>query len=233
MCISAGLIGVPQLLASNVDPSRESINNCHKEYWIIFEHISGESLFDFAKRNKCNLRDGLRIARQILTIVKQIHDRNMIHRNIHPKNILVRGQSDEINLTLFDFDSAWYDGCQDITQQLGNDFYRMPQFEERRNIDSNSRDHQEFKQQRCSPTIDATGVCAILFWLITGREPRESRDISDSAPHNIRDNGKMITKKISDMTGKVNLHSANFIVYLSKPTGWKIKQAIIWRDILN
>jgi serine/threonine protein kinase len=207
--ISAELVGVPNLLVSNVD----TINNdqSSKELWVIMKHIDDETLAEYIKRNKPNLREALHITRQLLTIVKDVHARRVVHRNLQPKNILVNERSDidrvasssdidEISLTVVNFDSSWIDDYQwanivdDTNIQLGNDFYRMSQFEKRLN---------ENNQQQQSPTIDVTGVCAILFWMITDREPKESRDINETAPHYLPINAKMIEKKVTEIIGKV------------------------------
>ncbi len=165
--------------------------------------IDGERLTDYIKSNKVDLREALQITQQLLNIIKQIHARNVIHRDIQPKNILIN----QADMMLINFSSAWINDNQqaqsieDFNDQLGNNFYRMPQFEKR---------PDETEQFRYSPTIDTTGICAILFWLITGHEPKESQDIWGHPPHKLRDNPKIIENKIFELTGKTNNCSYNF-----------------------
>jgi serine/threonine protein kinase len=202
---------VPKLLASNVDAING--NQSNKELWTIMKPIDGERLSDYIKCNKSESREALQITRQLLTIIKQIHARNIIHRDIQPKNILVRQRSGiaEMNLMLINFGSAWSNDDQlkhsveDIDNQLGNDFYRMPQFEKRSSDTGQDDNNQQLKDSQYSPTIDTTGICAILFWLITGHEPKESQDIWGKAPHKLRDNPKIIEKKMTEVTGKIKL----------------------------
>jgi tRNA A-37 threonylcarbamoyl transferase component Bud32 len=195
---------VPKLLNSNVNTSNDHQSN--KELWTIMKLFNGETLSDYIKANKMDFREALYITRQLLNIIKQIHDRNVIHRDIQPKNILIEQRSNinEINLMLINFSSAWINNYQwthyieDCDERLGNQFYRMPQFE---NQSIDTEQNETNGQFRYSPTIDTTGICAILFWMITGHEPKESQDISGQPPHKLRDNLKIIEKKIIEMTG--------------------------------
>jgi serine/threonine protein kinase len=200
----AELVCTPKLLVSNVIV--ESCHQSNKELWTVMKPIDGERLFDYVRYNKLDLRQALKITRQLLTVVKQIHARNVIHRDIQPKNILVRQQSnnDEIYFMLINFGSAWISNVQwtnspeNIDDELGNVFYRMPQFEQQQN-----ENNDQLKQFQQSSTIDTTAICAILFWLITSHEPRESQDLYGRAPHKLNENSKIIEKKINEVTGKI------------------------------
>ncbi|CAF2825930.1 unnamed protein product [Rotaria sp. Silwood2] len=55
----------------------------------------------------------------------------------------------------------------------GNCWYRVPQLRSHRWGDLSNVAKEKLVQARRSPTIDASSVCAILFWLLTGIEPRE------------------------------------------------------------
>jgi serine/threonine protein kinase len=192
---------VPKLLNSNVKTINTGQSN--NELWTIMKLIDGERLSDYIKCKKFQLREALKLTRQLLFIVKQIHARKVIHRDIQPKNILVKQRlnNDHIDLMLTSFSSAWINNyqwtytIQDFNHQLGNTFYRMPQFEQQQNENNDPSQH--------SSTIDTTGVCAILFWLITGHDPIESQNIRGEAPHQLRENLKLIEKQISAAIGKI------------------------------
>jgi serine/threonine protein kinase len=198
---------VPTFLNSNVDTSNNDQSS--KELWTIMKLFNGETLSDYIQGNKLDFREALHITRRLLNMIKQIHDRNVIHRDIQPKNILIEQRSNinEINLMLINFSSAWINNYQwkhsieDFDEQLGNEFYRMPQFENQSIDTEQNETRQQLKQFQYSPTIDTTGICAILFWMITGHEPKESQDIWGQPPHKLRDNLKIIEKKINEMTG--------------------------------
>jgi serine/threonine protein kinase len=172
--------------------------------------FNGERLSDYIKDNKPDFREALHITRQLLNMIKQIHGQNVIHRDIQPKNILIQQRSNinEMNFMLINFSSSWINNYQWthpielLDEQLGNTFYRMPQFE---NHAEQNDTHQQMKQFQYTPSIDATGICAILFWLITGHEPRQSQDICGQPPHKLHHNPKIIEKKINEMTGNKQL----------------------------
>ncbi|CAF3317114.1 unnamed protein product, partial [Rotaria sp. Silwood2] len=154
------LICVPKLLRSNVHSAND--NQSNKEFWNIMRFIDAERLSDYVKNNKADLREALKIAQQLLTIIKQIHAQNIIHRDIQPKNILVqyRSNSDEISLILMNFSSAWINNYQwtnseeNIDVELGNSFYQMPQFEKRQNENND----EQLREYQRSPKIDTTGI---------------------------------------------------------------------------
>jgi serine/threonine protein kinase len=193
-----GLSSAPKLLKSNVDVSEN--HSSKKELWTIMKFINGERLYDYIKSNKIDFREALHITRQLLKTIKEIHSKNVIHRDIQPKSILIqrRPNDQQMNFMFINFGSAfinnyqWKDSLEDIDDYLGNQFYQMPQFEQRA---------VETKQFEQSPIIDTTGICAILFWILTGHEPKESKDIWQQSPHYLRDHPKMIKTRIDQLTG--------------------------------
>ncbi len=162
--------------------------------------INGERLSDYIKLNKVDLREALQMTRQLLKIIKEIHKRNVIHRDIQPKNILIqqRSNNQQIYFMFINFGSSfinnyqWKDSLEDFDDHLGNQFYRMPQFEQR-SVHTKLFEH--------SPMIDTTGICAILFWILTGHEPKESKNILQQSPHHLGDHPKIIKTRINQITG--------------------------------
>jgi serine/threonine protein kinase len=55
----------------------------------------------------------------------------------------------------------------------GNCWYRVPQLRSQKSANLSNVAKEKLIQARRSPTIDTSSVCAILFWLLTGVEPRE------------------------------------------------------------
>lgn len=170
---------------------------------------NGERLVDYIRETRLDLREALQLTRRLLSIVKTIHGRNVIHRDIQPKNILVQSHRNNqpTSLMLINFGSSWINDRQAIDflkkydNPTGNSFYRMPQFEKRNaDMELNENDNQ-LKQSQRSTTIDTVGCCAILFWIITGHEPKELHDISKNTPHRLRDHPKIIEKKVAELTG--------------------------------
>ncbi|CAM4826376.1 unnamed protein product [Rotaria magnacalcarata] len=213
------LSSVPKLLESNADRSDNSVNE-NQEFWNIMKLIEGGRLSDYIKSKRVDFREALHISRQLLSLIKEIHRLKIIHRDIQPKNILIwpRPIPGEFDFMLINFSSSCiidhkkHLSIQDIDEPLGNSFYLMPQFEKPQN-DSDQR----VKQFQINPTIDVTGICAILFWLITGREPKECKNIWGQPPHQCHQNLKIIEKKIAEVTAfrmemKINEHLKNHLL---------------------
>lgn len=183
--------------------------------WFIMEHINGVTLRDFVGTNPMNFRDKLLTTISLLNIVREIHSRNIVHRHIHPANIIVRTQldSNKIDLVLTDFSQACpisddepnnrtiFDNDRDY---IRNTFYQATQLE-RQSSTGNDDYNAQNKKLVCTPSIDTSSVCALLFWLITKREPKGSRNIHGEAPHQEKIHKNTIDKELTKATGKPGL----------------------------
>jgi len=141
--------------------------------WIITELVSELTLEDFIDKHRSELtfHQSLILTRKILEIIQSCHQFHILHRNIHPSNFLVQQNNhydsfDEIKLILIDFGLAWIDNqdlsiCDEDDVKIINQ--RAPKHSASYLLSLSS------KEQRCSPTIDSTGVCRILLWLATNK----------------------------------------------------------------
>ena len=201
----------PQLLDTNFNADHPD-----RECWSIMKPMVGERLCSYVREYECDLAEALRISQRILGLVQKMHDLRVIHRDIQPEHILVRkshAKPKELHLMLINFHAAWVsDAPATIDKYSGNDFYRMPQFE-------SEEQSEEMSNARYSPTIDTTGVAAILFWLITGKYPRESKNINERAPHELPEHAKTVERKINDVTGTIAAFfpKAHLFLYLRLP----------------
>jgi serine/threonine protein kinase len=176
------------------------------------KHIKGVTLREFVRTNPMNLRDKLIITIKLLKIVHEIHSRNIVHRYIKPEDIIIRTpiNPDEIDLVLIDFSKA----CliqndetnnrmifDDDLDDIMNTFYQATQLE-RQSSTGNENHNQQNKNLVCSPSIDTSSVCAVLSWLITGRDPKESKNINGEAPHQLKAHINIIDEELKKATGK-------------------------------
>lgn len=183
------------------------------------ENIQGLTLYDFLQSKSIGLEGALRITLNLLNTVKQIHNKNIVHRKMNPYNIILKDSSIQVNdggqylfekmkFILIDFDLSSIDqeiheNNQVIDQTLctysatpGRVFYHVPQIAKQIGI------HKiEQNQSLYSRTIDASHLCAILFWLITTDFPLESKDINGRAPHEKLKYEKIIKTEIIKATG--------------------------------
>lgn len=173
----------------------------------------------FVSTHVPKFRQILNIILTLIDLVKQIHKRNVVHRNITPKKILIDPSilinNDQIQLKLIDFDFAHIDQKNNTNRKnqnmfsylensVENDFYLNSQFEVKqlndRDIDD---DYQQNDSERQSKTIDTSSICAILFWMITLHEPKESRNIDGKAPHELSEHIQLIEDELKKVTGRL------------------------------
>jgi serine/threonine protein kinase len=218
------------LLASNINAQSGIESN--NDPWIIMEHIKGVTLLEFIKTtNPISFRDKLILTIKLLNIIREMHSRKIVHRYINPDNIIVRTQLDtenhhnlhyfdQINLVLISFSRACFSQNDELNQNIiladdcnhiRNTFYQAPQLERQPPTD-NSNESQQAKNLQCNPTIDISSICAVLFWLITKCNPKESRNIHGEAPHHLKNHANIIDEEVMRATGK----SKNEYSYLDK-----------------
>ena len=176
--------------------------------WMINSLNSELTLRDYVigQKSEMTLYQVLCLIQQLLEIVRRCHHAGVLHRNLHPNNILVKKNKDptcrdEIKLILIGFDIAWVDSkelvitdeedLQIILKQakdpVDDSFCTLKRF---LSLDSS-------QNQRRSPTIDSTAVCYIFFWLLTDRWPDRMHD-TDIQPHY----ELQCQKKIKDKLGR-------------------------------
>lgn len=91
--------GIPRVLAVGLS---KGLN------YIIISQAKGMDLIDYIAKNGVICEIELRgIATQLLTIVRQIHEHNIIHRDIKPENIVYDGETKK--LVLIDFEGKQTD----------------------------------------------------------------------------------------------------------------------------
>lgn len=185
------------------------------------EHIKGVTLRKFIETNPVSFRHKLIITLNLLNIAKQIHFRNIVHRHINPHNIMIITplvdakndhdlfHNDKIDLILIDYSRA----CtvqddepntriifEDDRNHLWNTFYQTSQLEGKMSTDGSDANQLPTNLIRSS-TIDTSYVCAVLFWMITRDDPKESRNIHGQAPHQRKEYIKPICDELKKVTG--------------------------------
>ncbi|CAF1508684.1 unnamed protein product [Didymodactylos carnosus] len=191
--------GVPKIIDSNFD-TMENTNaqgKSSRKLWILIDSIETTTLYDLINQRPLCIRENLMISLKLVHLIKQIHSRNVVHRNISPQNILINYDSsmspDQIHVGLIDFDFAWIEqpnndssNLDQVKDLIVNNFYRVPQFAiQSLNTNTTDKDIEQINSDQRSRTIDTSFICAILFWMITGRDPKCSRHENGQAPHQL------------------------------------------------
>lgn len=173
--------GIPKIIDHNI----EDVDDVKKLLYIITEWIEGKTLTSFTNNKPIPFQKALELMIELCHIIKRCHQNKVYHRDIKPDNIMIDTNG---KLYLVDFGISYIDEELDekkseltkIGQELGNRFFRLPDFSAgRENRDSRS---------------DITLVVGVLFYLVTGLFPRTLADEKGLPPHRSLKN--KIEKKI-------------------------------------
>lgn len=76
------------------------------EYFLVMEHVEGNTLEDRLKKNPLDLQTFRTMASQLCNAVEYIHRNEIIHRDIKPGNILIFEEKQDLRIKLCDFGLA-------------------------------------------------------------------------------------------------------------------------------
>jgi hypothetical protein len=154
--------GIPKLY------ERFNIGDLH---YIIMEFIEGENLQEIIhNRPQVGLEPLiLKIAEQVCDVLAHIHAENVIHRDLKPENILVR-RNGSVAIVDFGIAKRFVPGVQ--TRHLAraaSQFYSPPeQYDTGKGV--------------TDPRSDIYSLGAILYFLLTGREPIDANNRKFNEP---------------------------------------------------
>jgi serine/threonine protein kinase len=141
--------------------------------YLVSEYVGGQHLEDYViQRGYLRPAEAFEITLQLLDAVAYAHSHETVHRDIKPTNIVLRDNESSAPV-LVDFGMSFYEGEDRLTprsQEVGNRFLRLPEFSA---SSTNKRD----------PRSDVTLVAGILFYMLTGINPRNLRDEHGAGPH--------------------------------------------------
>jgi serine/threonine protein kinase len=145
-----------------------------RRYWVAMEYVPGESLTQVIARigaaNMLDWRVALRVAYQVAGALDAAYEKQIIHRNISPRNILVR-RSDEAaklgDLMLAKATDGLNEGSVTRPGQLvGTVAYMAPE--------------RTGDESACDIRSDLYALGATLYALLTGRPPFEGTSLAQT-----------------------------------------------------
>jgi serine/threonine protein kinase len=140
--------------------------------FMVLEWIDGLNLRQKVEQDgRVSLQDAAACVMAVGKMLSECHAAGVTHRDIKPANVMLcRGAlSDPV---LVDFGLSFNDTqLDDVTrvEEVGNRFLRLPEHA----AEGNSRSHLS----------DVTQLAGLLFYCLTGREPRVLSDEEGRAPH--------------------------------------------------
>ncbi|MGI0026610.1 MAG: protein kinase domain-containing protein [Nitrosopumilaceae archaeon] len=157
----------------------------NNSFYLVLEKINGKSLKEMAENNPVPERDAIKYLVAILDVVKYVHTKGVVHRDITPHNILldpIRGP------VLIDFGTAKHGYTQMSAAGSETIVGKM----------NWSCPHQFQGQSNSSCDIYSVGT--VMFYLLTGKEPKFFMNTRGQ-----------LTKKPDDVKGGVSSTISNIV----------------------
>lgn len=122
---------------------------------LIYPYVPGVALAEALELGPLSAQRALRIARDLLRALAYAHDQGIIHNDVKPGNVMIRGE----RVLLLDFGFAKDLGLAAITSTstaMGTPNYMAP---------------EQFAGERSDPRSDLYAVGAVVYHAITGQPP--------------------------------------------------------------
>ena len=159
-------------------------------FCLVEEKLEGETLSERYRDKAADEKTATRCILQLLDALSYLHGRNVLHRDIKPKNIILDSHR---GLVLIDFGAAKKDFHQ--FAGAGTVVYTPGWGAPEQNLGE------------ATPASDLYGAGAVLFFLLTGQEPHRSmRQLPNGGPElfqSPRDIEHTVSRALSDVVTKV------------------------------
>ncbi len=132
-------------------------------YCLVFEYVAGsQTLLDVI--GSCGALDeslARRLSRQIISALRYLHFKNILHRDLKMDNVLVDQDKWQCKLIDFGLSAFWYPG-QEMKTFCGSSEYAAPEL--------------FMKDSKYGPAIDTWSFGVMLFAMTTGHFPFKGED---------------------------------------------------------
>ncbi|MDF5718740.1 MAG: serine/threonine-protein kinase [Rhizonema sp. NSF051] len=147
-------------LSENQHPNIVRIRDLFHEngtYYLVMDFVQGESLYQVVhQRGKLPQVEAIKYARQIGDALMVVHRAGLVHRDVHPGNIMVQQDGKAV---LIDFGIAG----ETVPTTISSKFFANPSF----------APYEEMRGNR-EPTVDVYSLAASLYYAVTGKLPTSS-----------------------------------------------------------
>jgi serine/threonine protein kinase len=128
--------------------------------FFVMEYVEGKPLFDYCAARDLNLRERLRLFRQILSAVGYAHEQGIVHRDIKPGNVLVARDG---SVRLLDFGIAKILDADLIDDSIGQTDTLL------RQMTPEYASPEQICGEEITPASDVYSLGVVLYELLTGR----------------------------------------------------------------
>ena len=142
--------------------------NFQNQYLLILEDIQGESLAKILENQTLHYKDFLELAIPIVNGIKDIHSKNIIHKDIKPHNIIYNSKTGTLKLIDFDNSTVLSRENPSYTTKIleGTMHYISPEQTGRMNRTIDYR-------------TDFYSLGVVFFQMLTGQFPFSGEDVSE------------------------------------------------------
>jgi serine/threonine-protein kinase len=133
--------------------------------WLALEYVDGESLLAWCDQRRLDLAARLRLFLIVCGAVAHAHQRLIVHRDLKPSNILV-GRDGTVKLLDFGIAKMLDRAGEETATRLFTPDYAAP---------------EQLRGEPVTTAVDVYALGLLLYELLTGRRPRESRGAGDGA----------------------------------------------------
>ena len=126
-------------------------------YYLVMDFVQGDSLYQVVhQRGTLPQLEAVKYARQICDALIVVHKAGLVHRDVHPGNIMIQQDGKAV---LIDFGIAG----ETVPTTISSKFFANPSF----------APYEEMRGNR-EPTVDVYSLAASLYYAVTGKLPASS-----------------------------------------------------------
>jgi serine/threonine protein kinase len=149
--------------------------------YFAMEYVKGVSIVEHCDRHRLSINDRLELFLQVCDAVQHAHQKGIIHRDLKPSNILVSFENERAVPKVIDFGIA-----KAISQPLTDRTLYTERGQLVGTLEYMSPEQAEMTGQDIDTRSDIYSLGVVLYELLTGVLPFESKTLRQGSPEHLR-----------------------------------------------